>query len=270
MSILAAAFGAYATIIFLYFYILQEKLLFQLQPLSEETVTAIKERFPEAEEIKIKTPDGTALHGWFVKNSTKEKSPAIIYFGGNAEEASNLIPDFKRFTGWSAVLINYRGYGKSEGSPSEENFFKDALFIYDVFSGREDVDAGRIVGMGRSLGTAVAVHLAAERPLKGVILVSPYDSISSVAAEKYPFVPVNLLIKHPFNALSRAPDIKTPLLAFVGTADTLITPEHSMRLIESWGGEKTVKIMEGKDHNDIMDNEEYPESIKEWLAEISR
>ncbi len=248
-------------------YLMQERLLFAGADVDAETIERTGREYPDAEELYISTPDGTRLHGWLVRAHGK-RTPLLIYFGGNNEEASGLVPISRELEGWSFLVMNYRGYGRSEGSPSEKDLFKDALFIYDLFAHRKDIDPGKIVAMGRSLGTGVAVYLASRRPLRGVVLVSPYDSITEVAKERYPYAPVSLLIKHPFDSLSRAPLIKAPLLALVAAEDRTVTPEHSMRLVERWGGPAKVKIFEGADHGSIVSSEGYWESIRGFLEEL--
>ncbi|MEE9615158.1 MAG: alpha/beta hydrolase [Thermodesulfobacteriota bacterium] len=264
---LAASFG-YIIFINLYLYFFQESFIFLEIKATEESVGSVREKFPEAEEVRIKTPDGVTLHGWFLKNSEvgKKSSPLLLYFGGNGEEVSWNLSDRELYKGWSMALINYRGYGLSQGSPGEKELFDDALLIYDHFSKREGIDKEKIVAMGRSLGTGVAVHLAVERPLKGLILVSPYDSIVSVAKGHFPYVAVSTLLRHPFDALSLAPSVKAPMLALAARDDTIIPPTHSERLVESWGGEHTFHVIPGTDHNEIALTEEYRKSIREFLA----
>ncbi len=121
----------------------------------------------------------------------------MIYFGGNGEEVSWLVPEFSRVPDWAALLVNYRGYGLSEGQPSETKLYRDALALYDRATRRPDIDSGRVIVMGRSLGTGVATYLASQRPVAGVVLISPYDSLVQVAREAYPFLPVNLLAPTP-------------------------------------------------------------------------
>ena len=179
---------------FLYFY--QDKLIFIPQKKDYERLSWVKQEYPHAEEVRITTPDNVILHGWYVKNSLEEKSPLLIYFGGNAEEVSTHVRELNYFEGWSLLLVNYRGYGLSEGSPSEKNFCNDAILLYDTFSKRADIDSKRIVVFGRSLGTGVAIYLASQRPsIKGVILVSPFDSVRSKEKKMYPYVPVSWSFK---------------------------------------------------------------------------
>lgn len=251
MHVLAIALGIY---VFgsAYLFLAQENLIFFPQQISIERLESVKKDFPEAEELSLTSSDGVRIHGWFVKNSEESVSPAVIYFGGNAEEVSWMIPELKKFKGRSFALFNYRGYGLSQGTPGEREFFEDSLVIYDYVSGREDVLKENISTIGRSMGSGVAVYLAEKRFIRKTLLVSPPDSIKNIAKEVFPYVAVSLILKHPFDSLSRAPDINTPALFVIAEKDTLVKPEHSFRLALAWGGEKDVVIVEGKNHNDVM------------------
>lgn len=255
----------YPVFLSLTFYLLQERILFLPAPISYERLNWLNENIEDIEEIRIKTPDGVRLHGWLVKDTRREWSSLLIYFGGNAEEVSGTVANMPRFHGWSLLAVNYRGFGFSEGRPSEETLFKDALFIYDYIEERADIDPPVVVAMGRSLGTGVAVHLARERSLNGVILVSPYDSVTDVAQELYRFIPVSLLLRHPFDSIKLAPSIDVPMLALVATEDELVRPWRSRRLVEAWGGEYNLQLIEGKGHVGIHSHEVYWKSIEEFL-----
>ena len=122
--------------------------------------------------------------------------------------------------------------------------------------------------MGRSLGTGVAVYLAQNRAVEGVILVTPYDSLTSVSQEKFPFLPVSFLLKHKFDSGSRAPSIAAPLLALAAKDDTIIPPLHAKRLVEKWGGPRTLEVLEGVDHNSVDSNPVYWETIRTFLSRM--
>ena len=250
MHVLAVALGIY---VFgsAYLFLAQENLIFSPQHISVERLESIKKEFPEAEELSLTSSDGIKIHGWFVKNSEDSVSPAIIYFGGNAEEVSWMIPELKKFKGRSFALFNYRGYGLSQGTPGEKEIFEDSLIIYDYVSSKKDVRKDNISTVGRSMGSAVSVYLAENRPIKKTLLVSPPDSIENIAKDLFPYIAVGVILKHPFDSLSRAPGIKTPALFVIAEKDTIVKPEHSLRLALAWGGEKDVVIIEGKDHNDV-------------------
>ncbi len=137
--------------------------------------------------LDLTTPDGIHLRGWLVRNSTEVRTPLVIYFGGSGSESSEIIPFARKLTGWSVALVNYRGFGLSEGTPTHQNVLADALFIYDTLTARDDVDSSRIVSMGYSLGTGVAVYLSEQRPVAGTILVSPYDRWTLIGLKHPPF-----------------------------------------------------------------------------------
>ncbi|MGB5080591.1 MAG: alpha/beta fold hydrolase [Burkholderiales bacterium] len=240
-------------------WLFQERMLFFPRPVESRPAPR-----PDLEEVTVVATDGARLRGWMVKGK-ETPSPLVIYFGGNAEEVSWIAGLSERFAGWSLLLLNFRGYGDSEGKPGEKAFLEDALSIHDYASKRADVDAARIVAMGRSLGSGVAVHLASHRPLRGVILVSPYDSIVEVAKRHYPYLPVSLLLRHRFDSLALAPEIEAPLLCLAATHDRIIPPVHSRALFEAWRGEKTWRELPRSDHDSIAGEPEYWRSIADFL-----
>jgi len=245
-------------------YFLQERLLFFPQPLEQDPLKANADA--AIEEVSLVTSDQVHLRGWLVKAAASQASaPLLIYFGGNAEEVSWLASTADRYAGWSLLLFNYRGYGRSEGKPGEAELFADALQIYDYAAKRPD--AGRIVVMGRSLGSGVAVHLAAQRPVAGVILVSPYDSVESVARGVYPYLPIGLMLKHRFDSRSRAPAISAPLLCLVASDDRVIPRPHSERLYAAWAGKKLWREIPRTGHDDIAGEPDYWKAIADFLKD---
>jgi uncharacterized protein len=247
-------------IIILLFYLFQSALLFFPQPLSYRV-----ELNEKTEEVKIKSSDGNELHGWLWHVSDKEPQKLIIYFGGNAEEVSHMLDLASRFDGWAMLLVNYPGYGRSEGKPGQDSFYNAALSIYDYAAKRDDIDNDNIVLIGRSIGSGSAIYLAHERKVKSLILVSPFESIRAVAKSKLPFLPVNLILRHKFPSKEYAANVSVPLLAFYGTADYIIPPIHSKRLAEYWRGEKKLVKLSSFGHNDIFASDQLWEEIDEFL-----
>ncbi|MBF0460878.1 MAG: dienelactone hydrolase family protein [Magnetococcales bacterium] len=160
------------------------------------------------------------------------------------------------------------GYGESGGKPGERALFDDARLIFDWAQQQPSVDPDQIVVMGRSLGTGVAVHVATERKVAGVCLVSPYDSIRSLAQEMYPAVPIGWLLKHPFDSVARAPSIHVPLLALMASDDTIVPVRHSQRLIAAWGGPHQERVLPGVNHDSIALSVGYHDAIREFLTAL--
>jgi pimeloyl-ACP methyl ester carboxylesterase len=251
-----------ALVVPLFMWSFQERLLFFPRPLESRPAPR-----PSLEDLSLVAADGTGLRGWLVKGP-RVPAPLVIYFGGNAEEVSWLAGVASQFAGWSLLLVNYRGYGESEGKPGEKELFQDALAIYDYAKLRPDVNPERIVAMGRSIGSGVAVHLAAHRPLRGVVLVSPYDSIAEVGRRHYPFLPVSLMLRHRFDSLALAPKVEAPLLCLVATEDRIIPAAHSRVLFGAWRGAKTWVEVPRSDHDSISGEPEYWRSIAQFLETL--
>jgi pimeloyl-ACP methyl ester carboxylesterase len=244
-------------------WLFQDHLLFFPQPVASTAHLPAR-----AASLEVVAADGTHLRGWIVKGATNP-APAVIYFGGNAEEVSWTLSDARWPREWAIVGLNYRGYGASEGKPGEAALDADALAIFDAVARRDDVDPRRIVVFGRSLGTAMAAHLAAARPgaIAGAVLASPYDSMTAIGKLHYPYLPVSLLLRHRFDVIPDARACRMPLLAIVGEHDSIIPPQRSRTLYGAWAGPKTWLAIPGADHNDLGVREEFWEGIRRFLAE---
>jgi pimeloyl-ACP methyl ester carboxylesterase len=221
---------------------------------------------PHAAPFIVSAADGTRLAGWVSQGSAKP-APTVLYFGGNAEEVSYTLADARWPREWSIVAVNYRGYGTSEGKPGERALAADALAIYDAVAAREGVDPSRIVVFGRSLGTALAAHVAAERPAAGVILVSPYDSLAAVGSHHYPFLPVSLLLRHRFDAEADARRCRLPMLTIVASSDSIMPVARSKALYDAWAGPKRWEVVPRSDHNSLGATPDFWNAVTKFLAE---
>ncbi len=218
-----------------------------------------------AEALELSTSDGARLHGWARKARVPGSTPWLIYFGGNAEEVTGMLGELAHYAHMGIALVNYRGYGLSEGESSERALLADGVAVYDALAARPEVDRERIVLMGRSLGTGVATYVALQRKVRAVVLVSPYDTLTAVAARVYPWLPVSLLMRHPFDSMSRAPAITAPMLAMAGSLDQIVPPAHSRRLREAWKGEAQLHLLEGADHNDLLQHPRFWPTVDGFL-----
>jgi pimeloyl-ACP methyl ester carboxylesterase len=240
-------------------YLLQDQLIFLPRPLTAAAQRAIAARHPEVGDVYLEAADGTRLHAWHVK--APAGAPLILYFGGNAEDVSWLLDELpRRQTGAGWLLVDYRGYGASSGAPSERALNEDALLWYDYAA----KSGARVYAAGRSLGSGVAVRLAAERRLEGLILITAFDSMVAVGARHYPFLPVRALLRHRFDSLELAPRITAPLLCIAATRDDIIPPAHARRLYDAWQGPKRwVALAAG--HNTIDQHPDYWPSMRAFL-----
>jgi len=227
-------------------YFLQDRLIFFPQPLSEAERSQIAQHFAPARQIVIRANDGNSLQAWYVP--ARPGALLVLYFGGNAEDVAWMIPEVAAHAPEVAwLLVNYRGYGGSEGAPSEASISADALQWYD-YAARE-LKPARIAVFGRSLGGGAAVLLASQKRVSQVILVTPFDSLVAVAKRHYPYLPVGLMLRHRFDSIERAPGIAVPLLCVVAQRDEVIPPSHARKLYDAWRGPKTWVELEEAGHN---------------------
>jgi uncharacterized protein len=241
VAIAAAAYLGFAGLI----YTQQRNILFRPDPTRSSPAAA---GLPTATETVFAAPDGPDVIAWRVppRDATK---PVVLYLHGNARSLARRADRLQRLTADGAGLfaLSWRGYGGSGGAPSEAGFRADATAAMDLLA-REGIGPERIVIFGESLGTGVAVMLAAERPVRALILDSPYESIAAIGAELYWWLPVNLLIRDPFRAIDAAPHVKAPVLAFACTDDWLTPYAGAQRLMAAFPGMKRLITVERRCH----------------------
>jgi uncharacterized protein len=222
---------------------------------------------PEAEEVILETADGEKLVAWYVPAA--EGRPVVIYFHGNG---GALVHRLRRFRGLIAngnglVALSYRGYGGSSGSPTEEGLLADAAAAYAFAAARYPVQ--RIAVFGESLGTGVAIWLAATSPVARVILQAPYTSIVEVGAAAYPFLPVRFLLKDSYRSDERIGGVSAPVLVIHGARDRMVPIEFGERLYALIRApKKFVRFPEGG-HVDLDQNGAL-DIIQSFLVEPSR
>lgn len=257
LIIVALSYAGICTLVFL----LQDQLLFFPHASDSSAISQLKNW-----QRSIQTPDAL-LSGWVIPARDPENAPLVFYFGGNAEDVSVTGLDISDNVDANFILMNYRGYGASEGVPSESALFSDALFAYDTLTAAT-VHNGKIVAFGRSLGSGVAVYLSAQRRIDALVLVTPYDSIRNVARRRFPWLPVSLLIRHPFDSLALAPSLDIPALFLVAQYDEVIPLPHARNLADFWGGSAQWVLIEDTSHNSIGAEADYWSSIRRFLNNL--
>ncbi|HXL65010.1 MAG TPA: alpha/beta hydrolase [Xanthobacteraceae bacterium] len=204
---------------------------------------------PEAEEISLTAADGVRIVGWHV--APRDGQPVILYLHGNGGALRYRVERFHRLIkeGVGLVAIEYRGYGGSEGSPSEAGLFADAEAAYAFAASRYRPD--QLVLWGESLGTGVAVYLAAEKPVGRVILEAPFTSTAAVAAQRYWFMPVRLLMKDQFRSDERIANVSAPVLILHGLNDRTVPYAMGEQMFDLAKGNKhIVRFIDGG-HEDL-------------------
>jgi hypothetical protein len=204
---------------------------------------------PEAEEISLTAADGVRIVGWHV--APRDGQPVILYLHGNGGALRYRVERFHRLIkeGVGLVAIEYRGFGGSEGSPSEAGLFADAEAAYAFAAGRYRPD--QLVLWGESLGTGLAVYLAAEKPVGRVILEAPFTSTAAVAAQRYWFMPVRLLMKDQFRSDERIANVTAPVLILHGLNDRVVPYAMGEQMFDLAKGNKhIVRFIDGS-HEDL-------------------
>lgn len=189
---------------------------------------------------------------------------ALVYFGGNAEDVSANLAAFSAALPELAIyLMHYRGYGGSTGKPSEQALHADARALFDkVHAEHPDITV-----MGRSLGSGVALRLAAERPAARLILVTPYDSLQEIAAARFPYFPVRFLLTDKFESWRYAPAIRVPTLLLQAGRDELIPAASTQALYARFApGVASLATMPGEGHNFMPDTPRYLNLLREAMA----
>ncbi len=188
---------------------------------------------------------------------------AIIYFGGNAEDVDYNANDFSKiFKSYTVYLVKYRGYGKSTGQPSEQNLYSDALYVYDKLKEKySDISV-----IGRSLGSGVATYLAANRSISKLALITPFDSIESIAQEIFPIYPMSFILRDKYKSINRVSQIKAHTLILIAENDQVVKRSHSERLVSKFpAAQVAVKIIENTGHNSIANNRTFYEALRGYF-----
>jgi len=205
---------------------------------------------------------GVRLKVWVVERPGPR---AVVYFGGNAEDVAMSLPELDATCpGQSLYLLNYRGYGGSEGAPTEAGLYADALVLFDHVRARHP----QVSLVGRSLGSAVAVQLASQREVDRLVLITPFDSFVSVGRAHFPILPIDLLLRDRYEAASHAPAVRAPVLAIVAGNDEIIPRASAAALLGAFSlGQVQPLILEGAMHNDVSFAPGYAAAIREFMRE---
>ena len=224
------------------------------------------------EDLSLTASDGVKINGWYVP--APDARTTLLLFHGNGGNMSHRIELLRRLhrIDVNVFMIDYRGYGKSEGKISEEGTYRDALAAYDSLLTRADVDPSRIVVFGQSLGAGVAVELATRRKLAGLILEAPFASIREMAKVVVPWLPIGRLISTRYDNLAKIKKIQIPLLILHGDRDEVVPYAQGRRIFEAANEPKRFYTIVGAGHNNTyrVGGEGYDEAIKGFIEEVQK
>jgi fermentation-respiration switch protein FrsA (DUF1100 family) len=248
-------------------FILQRRMIYY--PMSLEKAYEFPPYVPGMEEVYMTCDDGTVIHGLWAPG--KEERPCVLIFHGNAGNVIHrevLMQGFNQ-RGYSVCMIDYHGYGKSGGKPTEQNLYMDGRTAIAWLSDVQGIPPERIVIFAKSLGSGVGVEMAVLFSIKGLILESPFSSTSSVARSHfvYSLFPTGLLIRDKYDNISKISSIGCPVMFIHGSQDNLISRKESDKLFEKAKEPKTLYIIEGAGHNDVqfIRPMEYWNNVSDWI-----
>ena len=221
------------------------------------------------EDVYFKTKDGLTLNGWFIKNS--RVSATLIYFHGNAGNISHRLEKIKMFhrMGLNVFIIDYRGYGKSEGRPSEKGLYQDAVAAYDYLAVRKDIDRERFISYGDSLGGVFAIYLASQRKVNCLIADSTFSSSADVVRAIFPFIPTFLLATK-MDSASKVKNFNIPKLFIHSINDEIIPYALGKKLFEAASPPKEfLEITGGHNTNHIDSEKLFVGGIEKFLTKLN-
>lgn len=224
-----------------YVYLNQDWIIFARK---YQTPTWTVENVDGAEPFKVSVSDTLTLDGLYIQGIDAKDKPIVLIFSGNSQDVFVIASTVHQYLpSHDVVGVNYRGYGFSDGLPSERAILADALRIYDAVAathpGRE------IVVYGQSLGTSVAAYVGAHRDVAGVMLLTPFDSMEALGQAKYPWLPVKYLVKHRFYSTEFVKNIEAPVSVLVAENDIVVPKAHSDRLLAAFKKAPSVMTVPG-------------------------
>ena len=263
--LLLAAILVYAAIVLMMF-LSQADLLFP-----RDAVGRAGPLPPGAAQLQLRTADGNVLHGVHIPPQERPDAERLLILGfagnaGNAQDAAELLHE--TYPGADIVTFHYRGYAPSTGEPSAQALMNDAPLIYDEAVAR--VRPTRTIAVGFSLGSGVAAVLTGQRPVAGAILVTPFDSLSSVAQQWYPLLPVRMLFRHEIPAAEALERSRAPVAIIAAERDELIPAERTRALARRVPNLVFDRSVPGSGHNDIYSRADFTEGMIEALDAVRR
>jgi pimeloyl-ACP methyl ester carboxylesterase len=222
-------------------------------------------------ELWFTTDDDIGLCGWWLPTSEQDRHGEILFCHGNAGNIGDRLLEAQLLTsaGFDVRLFDYRGYGRSHGRADEQGTYRDARAARAALTAQPEADPARVIYLGESLGGAIALHLALERPPAGLILQSTFTSIRALARHHDPLIP-SLLIPDWYPSLNTVARLTAPLLVLHGDRDDIAPLSHAQALYNAAPPPKRIHVFAGRGHNDLaaMSGTEYASLIAQWASDL--
>jgi len=218
------------------------------------------------EEVTFQSDDGVALNGWFVP--APKATFTVLFCHGNGGNIMHRLDTINLFyaMGLSCFVFDYRGYGKSAGTPTEAGTYLDARAAYDWLTQTKHVSAEQIIIFGRSLGGSIAAHLAGQVAPRGLVLESAFTSYPDIGAKFYPYMPVRLFARYRYNTRAHLSRVRCPVLVMHSSDDELIPFEFGMQLFDTANEPKQfVKLIGGHNDSFLVSGDLYEDAWDRWL-----
>lgn len=269
LKLLAGGLVAYGLVVLLAWYF-QERIAF---PAPRQFLPDPAQRgLADARLVEVETSDGVKLRGWYVppRPAPPATAPGLVWFPGNAETVASLTPLIRdlRPHGVGMLILDYRGYGESSGKPSEAGLYRDAEAAWGWLVAQPEIDRSRIAVYGRSLGAALALHVAVTRRVRAVVLHAPFTSARELADRHYWYLPRRIL-RLELDNLDRARRLRAPLLVIHGTADGIVPFAMGQAVAEAGHARELVAVRDAG-HNDLHEvaGDRYREKFQGFLGAI--
>ncbi len=221
------------------------------------------------QDVSFQSEDGIKLHGWFVASPNARAT--LLWFHGNAGNLSHRLDNIQRLLplNINIFIFDYRGYGKSEGTPDEIGIYRDSLAAYNKVLELEGVSVDSLFLFGRSLGGICAVETALNNPARGLILESVFTSASDMSRKIFPLIPLGWAIRSKLDAIGKVPQIKLPKLVLHGDRDEIVPFDLGRKLYDAAADPKSFYTIEGAGHNDtyIMGGPGYYQALDGFISE---
>ena len=221
------------------------------------------------QDIRFKSADGVNLFGWYVES--RGSAGMLLWCHGNAGNIIHRLDNLAQLyrVGLSVFIFDYRGYGRSEGKPSEEGLYQDAFAAYGYLTRTRGIRADHLVIFGRSLGAAVAGTVASQRPAAGLILESAFPSVEAVAKAQLG-VPAHWLLHSRFRLIDRLRDIRVPILMLHGDRDEIVPIALGRQVYEAASSQKSFYVIPGAEHNNtyVVGGKPYLLRFKSFVEEV--